>query len=141
MSRILLVRHGQIKPKADDRHFGHTDFPLDAFGIEQATRLRNKLVKESIKKIFTSDLIRTIRTAELATSGFGIPIIKCPELREIDFGSVEGMTYDDIIKDYPGTNQIWTGSDVNKKFPGGESLKDLGKRISSFMKRLDEDWW
>ncbi len=70
---------------------------------------------------------RAYETAEIAfkTSSFE----KLPDFREMDFGVLEGLRYEEIIKKYPGLYKSWINNPLNIKIPKGESLKDLCKRV------------
>ena len=52
-------------------------------------------------------------------------MIPCKELREIDFGKLEGMTFGEVQRHYPR----WDGTGSTMSIPGGESLSHLVSRI------------
>lgn len=139
MGRLLLVRHGQVQSGDAGQYLGHTDISLDAEGVAQAERLRDRLASETIRTVYSSDLKRALRTAEVIASAHQACVIPCPELREIDFGQFEGMTFAEIERLCPEAAKLWLEADPEMRFPGGESLGALAIRVSSFARRLDKD--
>ncbi|MEE8174740.1 MAG: histidine phosphatase family protein, partial [Dehalococcoidia bacterium] len=65
MSRLLLVRHGQIQSDNPARYWGHTDIPLNPEGVRQAEKLRERLAEERMTAIYSSNLIRALDTAAI----------------------------------------------------------------------------
>ena len=81
MSRILLVRHGDTELNSAERYWGRNDIKLSATGLRQAERLRERLAAERISTVYSSDLKRTLVTAEIIASRHRLRVITCPELR------------------------------------------------------------
>ncbi len=138
MSRLLLVRHGETELNSSERFWGHTDVALSAAGLRQAEQLCHRLATEKIDITYSSNLKRASLTAETIASRHKPEIIICPELREIDFGQLEGLTFDEICQLYPKMAELWTNWDLQTKFPGGESVDELDTRVSKFLDRLQK---
>jgi len=136
MYTLLLVRHGETELKSSERYWGHTDVKLSKLGIQQAERLRDALAKERIDIAYSSNLQRALVTAEIIASKHGAEIIKCPELREISFGELEGLTFSEIAQRYPEVTKSWREGKVEFKYPGGESMGSLIRRVATFPQRL-----
>ena len=136
MSELLLVRHGETKLNSAQRYWGHTDVELSDTGIRQAEQLRDRLAEQKIDVIYTSDLSRALATARIIASSHQADIITCTELHEINFGKVEGLTFKEISQLYPELAQSWYRRSIELKFPGGESIADIDKRVSKFPDRL-----
>ncbi len=136
MARLLLVRHGETTGNSTERYWGRTDIALSETGLRQAERLRDRLAPEKITAVYTSDLGRALRTAEVIASEHEAAITSCPELREIDFGRVEGLTYAEITERYPELAATWTRPDLDFRFPDGEGIAELDTRVAGFLPRL-----
>ncbi len=134
MTRWTLVRHGETEWNRTGRYQGHTDIELSAIGLWQAERLRDCLDGQRLDAVYSSDLKRAWRTAQIITSKRDLAVIPCKELREIDFGKLEGMTRDEIQRHYPN----WGERSPDVSPPGGESLNQLISRIKLFASRLVE---
>ena len=136
MSTLLLVRHGETELKSSERYWGHTDVKLGALGIEQAERVRDLLATERIDIIFSSNLERAWKTAEIIASRHKVGVITCAELKEVNFGELEGLTFKEISQRYPKVVKSWVEGKTEMKYPGGESLSELAERASNFTRRL-----
>lgn len=136
MSRLLLVRHGETELKSSKRLWGHTDVKLSALGLKQAERLRDRLATQKIDAIYSSDLQRALATAKIIASRYQVEVTACAELREINFGKIEGLNFEEIIQLYPELVKSLMQRGPNLKFPGGESLDELSNRVSKFVDRL-----
>lgn len=136
MAKLLLIRHGQTTGNSAERFWGRTDVALSEVGLQQAERLRNRLAGEKIDAVYTSSLRRALQTAEIIAAWREVVITPCPELREIDFGRIEGLTFDEISQQFPEIAGAWFHPDLSLRFPGGESFIDLNSRVAAFLPRL-----
>ena len=136
MSRLLLVRHGETELNSSERFWGRTDVALSAAGLRQVEQLRDRLAAEKIDVTYSSNMRRASLTAETIASRHKLEVTICPELREIDFGQLEGLTFDEICQLHPEIAELWTNWDLHTKFPGGESVDELDTRVSKFLDRL-----
>ena len=138
MSRLLLVRHGDTALNSAERYWGCTDVELSAAGIGQAERLRDRLAGEKIDAAYTSNLKRALVTADIILSGRCLHVMACEELREVNFGELEGLNFTDISRLYPEVTEAWSRWSLDFRFPGGESFKHLDERVRKFMVSLQE---
>jgi alpha-ribazole phosphatase len=106
-------------------------------GYRQVERLRDRLEDEQIDAVYSSDLKRALVTAQVVSSGHNLDIVTCPELRELNYGEVEGLTFDEIGGLYPEVAESVTSFSPQLSFPGGESLAGFIERVTKFLDRLD----
>lgn len=137
MSRLILVRHGNTKLNSAQRFWGQTDVELSEDGVRQAERLGNRLAAEKIDTVYASNLSRALVTAEIISSRHGLAVTTCTELAEINFGTIEGLTFDEISKLHPEQARQLADRSLTLKFPGGESIRELNDRVSKFVPRLE----
>ncbi len=133
-----MVRHGETEGNSALRYWGKSDVKLSVQGLAQAERLRDRLTGENIDAIYSSDLIRARVTAEIIASGHSLPVIPCPELREVNFGELEGLTFEEISRKYPEVAKLWIERSPELEYPGGESRDDFTHRVAGFRKRLEK---
>jgi alpha-ribazole phosphatase len=138
LSRLLLVRHGSIGVDNPRRFWGKTDLELSADGIKQAERLRDRLATQKINAVYASKLRRAHLTAEIIASKYGLGITTCDELVELNFGWVEGLSFEEISKLHPELAEELNDWNPRPNFPGGESLDQLNNRVQKFLKRLEK---
>lgn len=129
-TRIFLVRHGETIWNANGRFQGHTDVPLSENGIAQANKLALRLKKEKIHAFYSSDLSRAKETAEILAQQHQLPVKYLPDLREINFGQWEGLTYKEISDNYGDITEQWWSNPLATQIPEGESLQEVANRCS-----------
>jgi len=127
MNGVLFIRHAETDMAGT--FCGHSNPPVNARGRQQIQTLMNALDGEEIECIFTSDLERAAYTANTLADAFGIPCIKKPDLREINFGRWEGHTWQQIQESDEAYARRWTETYPNLPAPGGESFADFQKRV------------
>ncbi len=137
MSRLLLVRHGETELNSSQRYWGRTDVALGAKGLRQAEQLRDRLTLEKIDCIYSSELKRAMTTAQIIASPHNLKITGCPELREVDFGKMEGLNFSEIGTAFPEVARQWIERSPRLTYPEGESLDQLEKRVARFRTRLE----
>ena len=136
MSRLLLVRHGETELQSSLRYWGKTDVALGVVGLRQAERLRDRLAAEKIDFVYSSELKRASDTARVIATGNNLKITNCPELREIDFGKLEGLEFAEIHTQFPEVAQMWINCSPSLVYPDGESLLEFEDRVAKFEARL-----
>lgn len=137
MSRLFLVRHGVTEYNLTRRFAGYSDVELNDEGYQQVEKLRDSLANEKIDVAYSSDLQRALVTAEVICAEHSVDIIACPELRECNYGEVEGLTFQEINERYPEVAKLVVNFNLSLSFPGGESFEEFIERTVKFLDRLD----
>lgn len=81
-TQIILVSHALTQWNIDGRLQGHTDVPLNYWGVKMAGCLAKQLATETIHAIYTSDLKRAWQTAWPTAEQKSLRIIQDIRLRE-----------------------------------------------------------
>lgn len=126
--QLWLVRHGATDWSVAGRFNGWTDVPLNADGRMHAESLRTRVAGIDFDGVWSSDLSRCLETARLA--GFDPPSDR--RLRELDFGAIEGLTWDECSADI---RDALLGFD-SFAAPGGETTAQLRARLHGFTDHL-----
>ena len=115
MIRLILVRHGNTFDSYQTPTMvgARSDLPLTTRGCEQAQQFARYLISEKINPniIYAGGLKRQIQTAQIVSKH--LPI-ECPvqsheaALTEIDYGAWEGLTQEEILKEWPREYDDWT---------------------------------
>ncbi|GEM83704.1 histidine phosphatase family protein [Meiothermus hypogaeus] len=129
MSELWLVRHGQTIWNLEGRLTGWTDVPLTPLGEQQARSLAGWLGQERFDGVLASDLQRAVHTARLA---YGEPQARLPELRELEFGALEGLRWAELPEVYKNALLAFEGFQA----PGGESTAALRARVYGVLEGL-----
>jgi alpha-ribazole phosphatase len=138
LSRLLLVRHGETELNSSQRYWGSTDVALGAVGLRQAEMLRDRLASEKINYVYSSSMKRAMTTAEVICTGHHLPVSACPELKEINFGRIEGLDFNQVQEQYPDIASKWIQRSPYLAYPEGESLTQLDRRVAEFIARLEK---
>ena len=111
-----------------------TDLPLTEKGIKQAQAAQDYLEKliypDAYHKVFSSPLMRAKQTAAIIC-GPNMKISEINELREMNLGLLEGLTWDERNINYPGINieNALSGAVM----PDGEKYQDVKLRCADFI--------
>jgi alpha-ribazole phosphatase len=128
MIRLILVRHGQTDWNVKRRYQGHTDTLLNTTGQIQAHAVANRIENAEIDAIYSSDLQRAWATAAIIGQNIGLNPIAEPRLREMNFGIIEGMTFDEAQAKYPEMIAKWL-EDRDQPPANGETSSAFSERV------------
>lgn len=129
MTEMWLVRHGQTDWNLAGIYQGQTDIPLNSTGIEQARKLALSLSDTHFDAIYSSDLVRARKTAEIIAEHVHLPIKTDPRLREIRQGIWEGMTIENVKKTYAPDFRRSEDDLTIPHNPSAESLAEVITRM------------
>lgn len=128
-TRIYLIRHGQVAGHDQPRYNGQTDVGLTDVGLEQYHVLKERLAGKPVSACYTSDLSRCTIGADIICGQFGIEPVRRSELRELNIGVWEGLTWKEIARRWPTEWQTRLNDLVNYRVPQGENLLDVEARV------------
>lgn len=129
MTRLILIRHAEARGNIDRVFHGHTDSDITENGERQLKALAERFSDMQIDAVYSSDLKRSIRTAQAANSHLNLPINTDEGLREINGGRWENISWEKLASDYKEDYFNWGNKPEKFKMPGGESFYDLTERI------------
>jgi alpha-ribazole phosphatase len=129
--RLALVRHAETAEDARGRCYGSLDVGLSVTGHEQCARLADVFRREPVAAVWASPTVRARETAEAIAAPHRLDVGILEELRELDFGELEGRAYDEIAASDPELYEQWMTAPTTVRFPGGESYADLQARVDA----------
>ena len=160
--KLILLRHGQSQWNLENRFTGWKDVDLTDQGIQEAKFAANQINQEGIhiSSIYTSKLLRAIRTAKIVCNEINFPLESIHydwRLNERHYGALQGLNKSETAAKY-GEEQvlIWRRSfdipppllkeddERHPKFdkafkeidrsdlPSGESLNNVIQRLEPF---------
>ena len=140
LNRLYMVRHGQIVNYDKIPVCGYTDIDVTEVGILQLERLAERLRFASISAIYSSDLQRSVKGAQMIARHHDVPLYRLHELREMYFGDWEGLTLEEIRDRFPDELEKRKKELIDFQPPGqGESIKHLYDRVISCFKNILEE--
>ncbi|MCG3201058.1 MAG: Phosphoserine phosphatase 1 [Gammaproteobacteria bacterium] len=138
ITRICLVRHGETAWNADRRIQGQIDSPLNEIGIGQAHAAARRLSKVPFTAVYSSDLQRARRTAQIIAAHHALPVQLHGGLRERMYGKFQGLTYAEAEQRYPRAYKRFHDRDPRENFRSGESLEEFSRRVQTALCAIAE---
>ncbi len=141
---LYLIRHGETEGSEVKRYKGNIDVPLSEKGIKQADQVAKYLNRSykshkscnGLEAVYSSPLIRALKSAEIIAKPHGLEPIVIPDLRERSFGIWEGMSFNEIKDKYPEEFEAWTGNPLKYSPIGGESTVEVRDRVVNALDNL-----
>ncbi|MBU1048548.1 histidine phosphatase family protein [Candidatus Bipolaricaulota bacterium] len=136
MKEFYIVTHPQATHHVDRLVGGWYDSELTAKGMENARACGRRLLELDLQgvPIFSSDLTRTRQTAQAIADCLGSEARYDAQLREMSFGSAEGLSQDEIggpILSSDGANRL-----DFRNAHGGETKRELAIRLYQVMNEV-----
>lgn len=145
-TRIYIVRHGESEQNAlyeREQTYGHDlwgkmESPLTEKGIRQVKKTAKLLRKVLFDAAYTSNLLRTIHTAEIIMEGRGIKIVKVPKIHEIRLGKkFFALSYEEREKIKEKARSLSHEKMMKFRYTDdGESSYEGVSRLISFLKNV-----
>ncbi len=137
---VYAFRHGQTDWNKEGRIQGHLDIPLNELGRSEGPRLARALRRLPVRLILSSDLSRASDTAKMLIEEAvkqdwhpRVPIVTDPRLREVNLGSLQGLTHSEIHTKFGAA----LSRKIGAKILSDEDLRELGsERVDDLLARL-----
>ena len=136
-NHYLLMRHGHSARQENGKLSCWPEIwpcPLSQKGKREISNLVEKIMKEKVDLIFSSDLLRTKQTAEIVSKGIGAKVKYDSRLREIDLGVYNGKSSEKYIKDFPRLERF------TRRAEKGETWNDTKMRALDFVRELEKKY-
>jgi len=137
---FYLVRHGQTEWNIKKRMQGQKDSPLTDLGIKQAKELGKKFKNIHFDAVFSSDLLRAKRTAEIVVAEKKLAIITTKLLRERNFGQYEGYNWEKFYEKFNQSlkkyKKLTEDEYFRHKLEGVESDEEVVGRFITFIREI-----
>ena len=136
MTKLLLIRHGQSQANLHGAFAGHWDTPATDLGLHQAA-ITGKYVAQNYKvdAVYSSDLQRARAVGEAVAENTGLDMTTDRQLREINAGQWEKVSFDTLDQSFP-SYRLWR-TDIGSSYcDGGETVAQLQERFVGAVKRI-----
>lgn len=127
-THVIVVRHGETEWNNEKRWQGHLDSPLTSKGLAQARALAGRLAHQRFNVLYSSDLGRAYRTAQIISAATGHSVAPDARLRERHLGIFQGLTSEEIRQGHAEEYERHRARDPDHVLPGGESLSQQVER-------------
>lgn len=133
---LYLIRHGRVLGAEGPRFIGHLDVPLSPAGEAEIKTLSLRLARVALAAVYSSDLLRARRSADLIAAPHGLAPLVVPALREMAMGRWEGLSAGEIQAREPHAFRQWMAGIGEFPFPEGESVPGLLARTWPVVKGI-----
>lgn len=137
---LYCVRHGETEMNVSGLFQGHVDSPLTEKGVAQAQQLCEILRPIHFDAIFSSDLARAYRTAEILTIDRQLAIETSHLLREMYGGEYEGKDFHGWLEDMQASleklGELTEEDRMKVKIGNGESEEDVIGRLITTLREI-----
>jgi len=134
--RLYLIRHCEIETAAIGKLIGQTDVALSQRGERQARLLAEKLSSVHLDAVYSSDLQRACRTAEIIAEQNQTSVQPSAVWREINMGAWEGRALSTLNDEVPEQVASLINDPESFEYPGGESFANFISRIQEALDQL-----
>jgi broad specificity phosphatase PhoE len=134
--KLTLMRHPAVD-FATERCIGQTDVDLSFAGKSSLESLAEGACRLLPDRIISSDLKRCRLLAEQIADRLRIGPVFDPIWREADFGFWENRSWDAIRDEEGNALADWVTDFVNIAPPGGESFRQLQKRVLTAISKIE----
>jgi broad specificity phosphatase PhoE len=137
VTRLFVARHAETVWHQDNRYAGaRSDPDLTERGHQQAAALAKAAVALKVDVLVSSPQRRARTTAGPTADALGLSPLVEPDLREVDFGELEGRT---TAESDPEMVARFRADPVANVFPGAEPPADAATRAVAALHRLVTD--
>lgn len=132
---MVIARHGRTAWHDRNRYTGRSDIPLDDTGVDQARALAEWAREFAPDLLFHSPMLRARQTSAPIAEALDLPVRTDERLRELDFGSAEGLSLTDLD---PEVARSFREDPVAHHFPGGEDPRVGARRVTEWVHEVAE---
>lgn len=127
---LTLIRHGETTWNAAGILQGHLPSELSPLGHLQAQAVARRLARmPPFDAIYSSDLLRSLQTADYLIALRPGTVIHEPRLRERSMGVFDGLTWEQVQSRFPDEYADYKTGRLDFAMPEGESSQRVYDRV------------
>lgn len=144
MKQLYIIRHGETRFNRSHLMQGRgINASLNDTGRKQADAISIYLKDKPVSKIVTSSLKRAKESAEPLCRLFNLKPEAYTELDEMDFGDLEGKSFDEVKSDLVHLHESWSSGKLEIGPKNGETPIQVYKRanlkVEEILKLSDDE--
>jgi broad specificity phosphatase PhoE len=141
MTKIILIRHGNVEGIEPERFRGRADLELTPLGMARAAATAQRIAAAwQPCAVFTSPLRRCVSTGRPIADAGRVRSETIDGLIDLDYGSWQWKTHEEARTGSPQLFDAWRSAPQLVRFPKGESLQDLVARTSDVLRFVLEKY-
>jgi probable phosphoglycerate mutase len=139
---LVLVRHGVTEHTRERRFSGGLRSSNPGLSDEGRAQIRTTSdwlspIGERVDAVVASPVRRARESAEILAERLGVPLEEEAGFAEMEFGTWDGLTFDEVAAKHRTDLERWVGS-VDERPGGGESLLMVQERVLAALDRVLE---
>src|SRR3954466_8489394 len=135
-TRLYLLRHGEVESRYHRVFGGKIDMELSPLGHQQVQALANYFQRHPPHVMYASPMKRVQQTLAPLAKWTGLNPIILPGLREVDFGSWTGLSWEQVYERFKISAFDWLKELEAGSIAEAESTADFRKRVSESLKQI-----
>ena len=128
MTKLYLIRHAEAEGNLYRRIHGQYNSLITNNGYRQIKALEERFRDIPVDAVYSSDLFRTMTTAQAITRPKGLELHTRADLREINMGDWEDHTFAYIARRDKEQMDLFTQTSPLFQAPNGESFPEVRRR-------------
>jgi probable phosphoglycerate mutase len=135
--RLFFLRHGQTALSRSNMFCGRRlDPPLTPEGVAMAEAFAAVYRHTQWRAIYSSPLNRALTTAAPIAHAVALPVESREDLAELDYGQWDGLTIDEVSRDFHIEYERWTADPAWNPPTAGEPAVALGQRMTHAIEEI-----
>lgn len=136
ITRLYLIRHGQVEGFDTGRINGQADAPLTQLGRAQARAAARRVAHIPLDAVYSSDLTRAAFGARCMAEERALHHEQFAGIRELHFGAWEGCTHQEVEKLEQAKMSDLFARLIDHPCTGGESISQMHQRVTKVLRLL-----
>jgi broad specificity phosphatase PhoE len=129
LKRLYLIRHGEVERNYHKVFGGRIDMELSPLGHEQVRSLAKFLRAAPPDVLYASPMRRVQQTLAPLADETGLKPVLIEGLREVDFGSWTGLSWDEVLTKHGVNAFSWLNQLDDGTIERAETVKDFRERV------------
>ena len=135
MTTVYIIRHAQAEGNLYRRCHGWYNSLITPKGYRQIAALSERFRAIPIDAVYSSDLYRTMTTAQAICRPHNLPLRLDPDLREIGMGIWEDWTWGEALQADHDSMAAFLRCDPNWQLEGSDTFPGTQKRFCAAVER------
>jgi broad specificity phosphatase PhoE len=135
-TRLYLLRHGEVEPRYHRVFGGRIDMELSPLGHQQVQKVAQYFQRHPPHVMYSSPMKRVRQTLGPLAEWAGLEPVVLPGLREVDFGSWTGLSWEQVYERFKVSAFDWLKQLEAGSIAEAESTADFRQRVEESLERI-----
>ncbi len=136
LTRLYLIRHGEVEPAYHRVFGGRIDMELSPLGHEQVRSIARFLKAAPPDTLYASPMRRVRQTLAPLAEETGLQPVLMEGLREVDFGAWTGLSWDEVLKRHGVSAFSWLHQLDDGTIERAETVRAFRERVECSLDQI-----